>query len=304
MTPSAWRLACCQYPITYLDDFDGFRRKIAVLVDEACAAGARLLVFPEYGAMELASLLAPAERADLRRQRHGLQPMLPAFLDLFAGEARRSGRHIVAPSFPVAVGADSFVNRAHLVGPDGDTRFQDKLNLTRFERETWGIGAGEALKVFDTALGRLAVCVCYDIEFPTLARAQAAAGAELIVVPSCTDGAAGYNRVRIAARARALENQCLVATAPTVGEATWSPAIDVNVGAAGVYAPPDRGFPADGVLAEGTLNAPGWVYADIDLGAVATLRTDPQVFLRRDWHALGDTTQRVIAERLEKTSRR
>ena len=296
MTPTPWRLTCCQYPIDFLDDFDGFRRKIAALVDEACAAGARLLVFPEYGAMELASLLAPAERGDLRRQLHGLQPMLPAFLDLFAGEARRRGCHIVAPSFPVGLGAERFVNRAHLVGPDGHTRFQDKLNLTRFESERWGIGAGTGLKVFDTALGRLGIAVCYDIEFPSLARAQAAAGAELIVVPSCTDGAAGYNRVRIAARARALENQCLVATAPTVGEAPWSPAVDVNVGAAGVFAPPDRGFPVDGVLAQGTLNAPGWVYADIDLGAVATLRGDPQVFIRRDWHALGRATETVIEE--------
>lgn len=298
MTPSPWRLACCQYPIGFLDAFDGFRGKISALVGEACVAGARLLVFPEYGAMELASLLPVADRADLRRQLHGLQPMLPVFLDLFAGEARRHGRHIVAPSFPVGVGAESFVNRAHFVGPDGGIGFQDKLNLTRFESEIWGIGAGAELKVFDTALGRLAVAVCYDIEFPTLARAQVAAGAELIVVPSCTDGEAGHNRVRIAARARALENQCLVATAPTVGEAPWSPAVDVNVGAAGVFAPPDRGFPADGVLAQGTLNAPGWVYADIDLGAVATLRDDPQVFLRRDWHALGGTTETVIEERV------
>lgn len=298
MTPSAWRLACCQYPITFLEGFDGFHRKVAALIDEACAAGARLLVFPEYGAMELASLLAPEERADLRRQLDDLQPMLPAFLDLFVGEARCHACHIVAPSFPVRVGAERFVNRAHFVAPDGGIRFQDKLNLTRCESEIWGICRGKDLKVFDTVLGRIAVCVCYDIEFPTLARAQAAAGAELIVVPSCTDGEAGHNRVRIAARARALENQCLVATAPTVGEAPWSPAIDVNVGAAGVFAPPDRGFPADGVLAQGTLNAPGWVYAGIDPGGVAALRNDPQVFLRRDWHAVGGARETVIEERL------
>jgi predicted amidohydrolase len=83
-----------------------------------------------------------------------------------------------------------------------------------------------------------------------------------------------------------------------VGEAPWSPAVDVNVGAAGVFAPPDRGFPADGVLAQGTLNAPGWVYADIDFGAVATLRDDPQVFLRRDWHARAGPAETVIEERL------
>jgi hypothetical protein len=65
----------------------------------------------------------------------------------------------------------------------------------------------------------------------------------------------GYWRVRIGAQARALEGQCYAVQSPTVGKATWSPAVDINRAAA-VYGPPDRGMPVDGVLAIGSENAP------------------------------------------------
>ena len=64
-------------------------------------------------------------------------------------------------------------------------------------------------------------------------------GARVIAVPSCTDTAAGHARVRIACQARALESQCYVVQAPTVGDAPWSPAVDRNYGAGGIYVPPD-----------------------------------------------------------------
>ena len=120
-------------------------------------------------------------------------------------------------------------------------------------------------------------------EFPLFARAQAQAGADLILVPSCTDTLAGYHRVRIGCQARALENQCFVAQAPTVGEAPWSEAVDVNVGAAGIYAPPDRGMPDNGVLTVGELNRPQWVFADLDFEALRRVRDSGQVFNARDW---------------------
>lgn len=168
----------------------------------------------------------------------------------------------------------------------------------QIETERWGIGAGNTLRVFETALGRFGINICYDSEFPLLARAQVEAGAEFLLVPSCTDGLAGYHRVRIACQARALENQCYVIQAPTVGEAPWSEAVDVNVGAAGVFGPPDRGFPDDGVVALGTLNEPGWLYADIDLTRVATVRTQGHVLNHRDWdeqvHAGVRNMERVV----------
>src|SRR3546814_12784446 len=79
----------------------------------------------------------------------------------------------------------------------------------------------------------------------------------------------GANRVQTGARARALENQVFVAVSPTVGLAEWSPAVDVSVGWASVLAPPDRGMPDDGVIAQGALSQPGWVNGELGVGALA-----------------------------------
>jgi predicted amidohydrolase len=109
------------------------------------------------------------------------------------------------------------------------------------------------------------------------------AGCVLILVPSCTDTVAGYHRVKIGCQARALENQCYVVQASLVGDAVWSEAVDVNVGAAAIYTPVDRGFPDNGILAIGSFNAVQWVIADISLDTVETVRQQGQVFNHRDW---------------------
>ena len=60
--------------------------------------------------------------------------------------------------------------------------------------------------------------------------------------------------------------------------------MDVNIGAAAIYTPVDYGYPDNGVLAIGELNAAQWVYADIDLGSIARIRATGQVFNYRDWN--------------------
>ena len=109
------------------------------------------------------------------------------------------------------------------------------------------------------------------------ALAQAQAGAQAILCPSCTDSLQGYHRVRIGAQARALENQIFVAQAPTVGMAPWSPALDENYGAAGLFVPPDGDSPDDGVVAIGTEGQGAWVMADADLARVNRWRTEGAV---------------------------
>ena len=277
------RVAAAQYDIDFLGAWAAYERKIERWFDDAASGGARLLLFPEYFSMELASLFAPDVYGSLSRQLDALQDVLPQFLALFERLAVRHGVVAIAGSYPVREGA-VFRNRSYLFRPGGSRAFQDKLMMTRFENERWSISAGETNATFETPLGRIGIDVCYDVEFPLIARAQVEAGAEILLAPSCTDTLAGYHRVRIGAQARALENQCYVVHASTVGEATWSEAVDVNVGAAGVYAPADYGCPPDGIVAIGTLNEPGWVFADLDLDASARVRTEGQVFNHRDWN--------------------
>lgn len=278
----SFTVAAAQYPIDRLDSWEAYEAKLTRWVEQAAAQGAKLAVFPEYGAMELASL-DPATMGDLAGSIETVSALLPRVDALHGQLAARTGLHILAASAPRKDADGRFRNAARLFAPNGKSSVQDKLVMTRFEREQWDIAAGATLRVFDTALGRLAVSICYDSEFPLLARACVEAGAEVLLVPSCTDTLHGYWRVRIGAQARALEGQCYAVHSPTVGEAAWSPAVDENRGAAAVYGPPDRGMPEDGVLAVGVEGAAQWVFAEVDTAKVAELRADGGVLNARHW---------------------
>ncbi|BBL69593.1 carbon-nitrogen hydrolase family protein [Methylogaea oryzae] len=279
----SFRIAAAQYDIGFLENWANYEAKIARWVAEAAANGAKLLVFPEYFSMELPSLFSKEIYSSLDKQLEAMQQVLPDFFKLFEAQAKQHAAHIVAGSFPVRMEDGSYRNRSYLFYPDGRSDFQEKLQMTRFENEQWLIKAGDDIRVFDTDLGRIGINICYDSEFPMIARKQVEAGADLILVPSCTDTLAGYWRVRIGCQARALENQCYVVQSPTVGEAPWSEAVDVNTGSAAIYTPVDRGFPDNGVLAIGEYGKTQWVYGDVDLANIAKVRQDGQVFNYRDW---------------------
>jgi len=277
------KIASAQYDISFLGVWSAYRNKVERWVNEAAGRDARILLFPEYASMELASLFSKDVYASLSLQLAAMQSVLDDYIDLYRTLALKHQCYIQSGTFPVHMPDNEYRNRAYLFMPNGDVDFQDKLMMTRFENEQWLIKRGNELKCFDTEFGKIAINICYDSEFPLLARQQVEAGASLILVPSCTDTLAGYHRVRIGCQARALENQCYVVQSPTVGKAPWSEAIDVNIGAAGIYTPVDRGFPDDGILAMGELNAVQWVFAEISLEACEKVRADGQVFNYRDW---------------------
>lgn len=277
------KIASAQYDISFLENWQQYQDKAERWVSDAAGQGAQILLFPEYASMELASLFGQAVYSSLNKQLDAMQALLDDYLALYQTLAKKYRCIIQSGTFPVKTAAGAYRNRAYLFMPNGQVDFQDKLMMTRFENEHWLIQHGEDLKCFDTEYGRIAINICYDSEFPLLARKQVEAGANLILVPSCTDTLAGYHRVKIGCQARALENQCYVVQAALVGEAPWSEAVDVNIGAAAIYTPVDRGFPDNGILSIGELNAVQWVVAEIMLSACATVREHGQVFNYRDW---------------------
>ncbi len=295
------KIATAAYPMDFLETWSAYEDKLSAWVAEAAGQGAQLLVFPEYGAMELVTLAGRDTAGDLERSLHAVSERVPEADALHARLAARHGVHILAASAPVcdaALGARP-VNRARLFAPGGGAPgVQDKQIMTRFEAEEWGVAPGGPLRLFDTALGRIGVLICYDSEFPLLARSLIEAGADLILVPSCTEAMTGYSRVRIGAMARALEGQCVTVMASTVGDADWSPAVDTNTGRGGVFGPPDTGFPDTGVIAEGQMNVPGWTYAEVDLAGLTRLRTDGTVLNLRDWGAQESRRRSVETQRL------
>lgn len=274
------KIAAAAYNFDWFDDFDAYRAKLTRWVE--AAADCDLLVFPEYGAMELASLGGKEIAGELEASLHEVARHAEAREALHAELAAAHGIHILAASGPHFDG-DRPVNRAMLFGPQGRIGHQDKQVMTRFEREDWHVKAAPGLRVFDTPIGRLGVLICYDSEFPLLARPLAEVGVEVILVPSCTDTVAGFNRVRIGAMARALESQCIVVHSPTVGACDWNPGVDENRGKAAIYAPSDGIWPETGILVEGEMDRPGWVKARIDLDRVRESREDGRVLPFAHW---------------------
>lgn len=276
------KIAAAAYPLTWFDSFAEYEAKLTAWVAEAAGQGVDLLVFPEYGAMELASLGGASTARDIEAALHEVARHGPAVDRLHCALAANHRAHILGASAPYFIGKRP-VNRATLYGPDGVIGVQDKQIMTRFEREVWDVVPGQGLRVFDTLLGKIGIIICYDSEFPLLARAMAQAGAEILLVPSCTDSAAGFTRVRIGAMARALENQCVTVQSPTVGPCDFCPAVDENFGSAAIYGPPDRGFPDDGIMAQTLLNHPGWAMAEVSLEAIRHVRRDGAVLNHAHW---------------------
>ncbi|MFK7837716.1 MAG: carbon-nitrogen hydrolase family protein [Sulfitobacter sp.] len=274
------KIATAAYPLDVLTSWAQYEDKLAAWVAQGAGEGAQLLVFPEYGALELATLDGLDVAGDLERSLFAVSDRLAEADALHQRLAAEHGVHIVAASGPAATDTRP-VNRARLITPSGQIAVQDKQIMTRFEEEIWDVVPGNGLQVFDTALGKIGILICYDSEFPLLGRALAEC--DVICVPSVTETLAGYWRVRIGSMARALENQCITAMSSCVGEADWSEALGTSFGAGGIFAPPDRGFPETGVLAVGGINAPGWTYARVDLKQVAEVRADGIVLNRSHW---------------------
>jgi predicted amidohydrolase len=276
------RLGLLQYAVGRPDSVAAFSRALEMRL-ETGRAQADLLVLPEYACVELGAALAGGEATDEARELAAMVEAAPAILAAMRDAAMRARVWLLPGSLPMRRADGAVVNRAPLIAPDGRMAFQDKRAMTRFETERWGVTRGADPAVFDTPWGRIGVSICYDVEFPKHVRAQVEAGAWLVLAPSCTDTAQGFNRVAIGAAARAMENQCYVAITPTVGVAPWSAALDVNRGQAMVFGPVDRGFPEDGVLARGTPDVEEWVFCTLDPARIERVREEGQVRNHRDW---------------------
>jgi predicted amidohydrolase len=277
------RLALAQFGVTRPNGLDDFIDRIAAMAHDARNAGADFLILPEYASMVLAG--AFIAYPDVAAELAVVVDNADALVSGYQAIARDTGLWILGGSVPMR-GADGLIrNRAPLIAPTGACLFQDKQAMTRFETEKWGVTGGGGPNIFATPFGLIGISICYDSEFPLHVRAQVNAGATLILVPSCTDSLAGFNRVRLSCRARAIENQCFVAMVPMVGNAPWSGAIDENRGYAGVYGPADYGFPQNGVMTRGNLDDPGLVFSEIDLDRITQIRRDGSVLNHRDWPA-------------------
>lgn len=286
-TKDRLRVAACQYFIRPVQTFEQFRDQVDALVETAGDYDCDLIVFPEYFTVQLLTL--GNVKRPIREQIRDLAKQAPAFIAMMSELAKRRRIYIVAGTIPVVDEISGKVlNKAHFFGRGGAYGVQEKLHMTRFETEDWGVSAGSRLKIFDTEFGRMAVTICYDVEFPEIARAAARAGAHILLIPSCTDERQGFLRVRYCAHARAIENQVYAVTSHTVGSIPMVPAVSLNYGQAAILTPSDFAFSRDGILAEGNPNQEMMVIGELNLQTILDTRTTGTVLPLHDSHNTAD----------------
>ena len=265
------RVASLQYLVRPVTSFDQFRDQVEGLVETAADYRCQLLVFPEYFTVQLLTL--GDVRRPIREQIRTLAAERDRFVSLMRDLARQHEIYVVAGTIPEADDATGAIhNRSYFCAPNGDVGVQGKLKMTRFEREDWNVRDSRTVRVFETAFGRVAIAICYDVEFPEIARAAARLDAHILVVPSCTDDRQGFLRVRYCAHARAIENQMYVIHSCTVGSLPMVPAVSLNYGQASILTPNDFPFARDGILAEGHPNQEMMVIGELNLRTIMEAR--------------------------------
>lgn len=190
------------------------------LVDRAIAAGARLIVLPEgfAGLGDAAS-----------RRRWAFDPADPGGSPALSPLCARSRAHpvvIVAGGIPERSPdlARPFNTLVLVAGGRALARYR-KVHLfdanvpgAPRDGESAATSPGDRVCVFDTPLGRLGPSICYDLRFPALYAAQAALGAEVLLVPSAFTLRTGLAHWEPLLRARAIENGAWVIAAAQHGE--------------------------------------------------------------------------------------
>jgi len=255
------RLCAVQYQMRLIHTFDEFAAQCEFFIDTASDNKSDFVLFPELFTTQLLTLVKAKHPSDAARS---LAEMTPRYLELFTDLAIRYNVNIVGGS-QFAVEDGELRNVSYLFRRDGTIGRQYKIHITPAERRWWGVRPGNRVEVFDTDRGKVAILICYDIEFPELARVAASKGAQIVFVPFNTDSRHGYMRIRYCAQARCIENHLYVAVSGCVGNLPFVDNADVHYAQSGIFTPCDFSFARDGVASECTANIETLVLQDVDI---------------------------------------
>ena len=271
------RVASAQYEMRAVTSFEDFARQVEFFVDVASDAKSDFLCFPELFALQLLSI-TPSDRPGAAAR--ALAEHTPRIVELLHDLAIRYHVNIIGGSL-FALRDERLLNVSYLFRRDGSIAEQLKIHVTPNENRWWGVQGGDRVEVFDTDRGKIAILICYDVEFPELTRVVAEQGALLLFVPFNTHDRHGLVRVQTCARARCIENQIYVVTSGCIGNLPFVENADLHYAQSGVYTPADISFARDGIAAEAQPNLETVVVHDLDLDAIRRARRTGTV---RNWH--------------------
>ncbi len=262
------RVSAVQWQMRPFAGLDDLLQQIEFFVDTVSGYNVDLLLFPE---MFNAPLLAHYDQQNPSLAMRSLAGLTDALRDAVLQMAMKYNTNIVTGSLPVYQD-EKLRNVSFLCRRDGTWDAQAKLHITPDEAEWWGFQGGDALRVFETDVGRVGILVCFDVEFPELARLLTDRGIRILLVPYWTDTKNAYLRVRRCAQARAIENECYVVITGSVGNLPKVENMDIQYSQSAIFTPSDFAFPHDAVAAEATPNTEMTLLADLDLDLLKEIR--------------------------------
>ena len=267
------RIGCVQWQMRPLNSVEELIQQVEYFVDALSEYQCDLVLFPEYFNAPLMGITDHASSID------AIKALAEYSAEIVAEISRLAVSYninIIAGSMPV-IENDELLNVAYLCRRDGTLESQYKIHPTPHEKRAWIMQGGNKLNVFDTDFGKIGVLICYDVEFPELARIQSEQGMQILFVPFWTDTKNGYLRVRCCAHARAIENECYVAIAGSVGNLPKVDGADIQYAQSAVFSPSDFAFPHDAVMAETTPNTEMTLIVDLDLEKLNKLQNEGSV---------------------------
>ena len=255
------RLGVVQYEMRPLKSFEEFGWQCEYFIDTASDYKCDFVLFPELFTIQLLSLAESKRPGQAARQ---VAQYTPQYLELFGNLALKYNVNVIAGSH-FTLEDDNLYNVSYLFHRDGGIDKQYKLHVTPSESHWWGVQPGNKLNVFDTDRGRIAILICYDVQFPELCRIAAQKGANILFVPFNTDPRQGYLRVRLCAQARCIENHVYVALSGCTGNLPFVENVDIHYAQSGIYTPADFSFSRDAIAAECNANVETMLIHDVDL---------------------------------------
>lgn len=264
---SVVRLGLIQWQMRLYKDIDELFTQVEYFVDAVASYKSDFILFPEYFN---APLMADYNHLSYAEAIRKLAEYTEEIRERFMNLAISNNINIVTGSFPL-VRDNNLYNTGYLCRRNGTYETYEKIHITPDEINTWGLSGGNEIKVFETDCGPVGILICYDVEFPELSRLLAQQGMKILFVPFLTDTQNGYSRVRYCARARAIENECYVAIAGSVGNLPKVENMDIQFAQSVVFTPCDFSFPTTGIKAEATPNTEMILVADVDLDLLKEL---------------------------------
>ena len=272
-TKSVVRLGLIQWQMRPYKSFDDVMEQAEYFIDTLSGYRSDFALFPEYfNAPLMADYNHLSEAGAIRK----LAEHTHQFRDKFSELAVQYNINIITGSMPEVVD-DQLYNMGYLCRRDGSVERYEKIHITPDEVKAWGLKGGNQVQAFDTDCGKIGILICYDAEFPELSRLLADQGMDILFVPFLTDTKNGYSRVRFCAQARAIENECYVAIAGSVGNLPKVHNMDIQYSQSMVFTPCDFAFPADGVKAASTPNTEMILIEDVDLDLLLELHEQGSV---------------------------